>query len=347
MLLAVVSFLVALVLVVGAFVVVVVAIGWLVSTPPYRGPIIPPFDGRRFHNERATPHNDFRDAAKWVTRRQPGPWRAYRDEPPGPPPPQRVNGDALRVTFVNHTTVLLQTQGLNILTDPIWSERCGPVPWFGPRRVRPPGIRFEDLPPVDVVLVSHNHYDHCDIPTLKRLARIHKPSFITALGNRTFLEQKRIPVLAALNWWGSVSVSPDVNVTAVPARHFSGRGLFDRDRSLWCGFMLGTPAGSICFAADTGYGDHFSGIREKLGAPRLALLPIGAFRPEWFMSRVHMSPEQAIQAHNDLGARVTVATHFGTFRLADDGENEAAERIVDADVKEFWVLAFGEGRAVP
>src|SRR5574338_37639 len=202
---------------------IIVLLGWLVSTPPYQGPIIPPFDGRRFRNERATPHNDFRDAAKWATTRQRGPWRAYRDEPPGPPPPSRVDGDSLRVTFINHTTVLVQTRGLNMLTDPIWSERCGPVSWFGPRRVRPPGIRFEDLPRIDVVLVSHNHYDHCDVPTLRRLARKHSPRFIAPLGNRRYLEQKKIPLLAELNWWGSVSISPDVNVTAVPARHFSGR----------------------------------------------------------------------------------------------------------------------------
>jgi L-ascorbate metabolism protein UlaG (beta-lactamase superfamily) len=153
-------------------------------------------------------------------------------------------------------------------------------------------------------------------------------------------------VLAELNWWGSVSISPDVNVAAIPARHFSGRGLFDRDRSLWCGFVIGTPGGSICFAGDTGYGDHFAELRKRMGEPRLALLPIGAFRPEWFMSRVHMSPEQAIQAHNDLGARTSVATHFGTFRLADDGETEAPERIAAAGMAEFWVLGFGEGRDV-
>jgi L-ascorbate metabolism protein UlaG (beta-lactamase superfamily) len=198
-----------------------------------------------------------------------------------------------------------------------------------------------------VVLISHNHYDHCDVPTLKRLAREHKPSFIAPLGNRAFLEPKRIPVLAELNWWGSVTISPDVNVTATPARHFSGRGLFDRDRSLWCAYSIGTPSGLIYFGADTGYGEHFTEIRERLGEPRLALLPIGAFRPEWFMSRVHMSPNQALDAHRDLGARTSVATHYGTFRLADDGETEAPQRITEAGIPEFWVLDFGEGRVVP
>ena len=161
------NLIVTLVILAGA----IITLGWLVSTPPYRGPVTDHFDGTRFRNHRATSHNDFRDAAKWATNRRPAAWGARRDEPPGPKPPTRVDGDRLRVTFINHTTVLLQTHGINIITDPIWSERCGPVSWFGPRRVRPPGIRFEDLPPIDVVLLSHNHYDHCDLPTLKRLTR--------------------------------------------------------------------------------------------------------------------------------------------------------------------------------
>ena len=331
----------------AALVGVIIALGWLASSRPYRGPVTDHFDGRRFRNQRSTVHNDFRDAAKWAATRQPGAWSSYREEPPGPPPPKRVEGDELRVTFVNHTTVLLQTHGVNILTDPIYSQRCGPVSWFGPKRVRPPGIRFEDLPPIDVVLLSHNHYDHCDLPTLKRLTRDHRFNLITPLGNGPFLHRRGIPVFQELDWWGSTIVAQGITVTAVPARHFSGRGLFDRDRSLWSAFMITTPSGAIFFGADTGYGDHFAEIRERLGAPRLALLPIGAFRPEWFMSRVHMSPEQAIQAHRDIGARATVATHYGTFRLADDAEIEAPERIAAAGVSEFWVLAFGEGRAVP
>jgi L-ascorbate metabolism protein UlaG (beta-lactamase superfamily) len=253
---------------------IIVVLGWLVSTPPYRGPVTDHFDGRRFRNQRATAHNDFRDAAKWAATRERGTWGHYHNEPPGAPPPARVDGDQLRVTFVNHTTVLLQTHGLNILTDPIWSERCGPVSWFGPRRVRPPGIRLEDLPPIDVVLLSHNHYDHCDLPTLKRLAREHHPRVIVPLGNKPFLERHRIPVFTELDWWQSVELDRTTRITAIPARHFSGRGLFDRDRSLWSGFMVETPGGRICFTADTGYAGHFIEIRERLGAPRLALLPI-------------------------------------------------------------------------
>jgi L-ascorbate metabolism protein UlaG (beta-lactamase superfamily) len=325
----------------------IVTLGWLVSTPPYRGPVTDHFDGQRFRNQRATSHNDFRDAVKWATHRERGVWSTYHDEPAGPAPPQRVDGDQLRVTFVNHTTVLLQTHGMNIITDPIWSERCGPVSWFGPRRVRPPGIRFEDLPPIDVVVLSHNHYDHCDLPTLKRLAHGHRFKLVLPLGNGHFLDRRGIPVFQELDWWQSTTLSQGITVTGVPARHFSGRGLFDRDRSLWSGFVIATPSGSICFAADTGFGEHFAEIRARTGEPRLALLPIGAFRPEWFMSRVHMSPEEALEAHRQLGAHTTVGTHFGTFRLADDGENEAPERIAAAGQTQFWVLGFGEGRNVP
>jgi hypothetical protein len=221
------SIFLAIVVVVG----LIIALGWLASMPPYHGPVTDHFDGRRFRNKHATAHNDFRDAAKWATHRERGFWRPYHDESPGPPPPPRVDGDRLRVTFVNHTTVLLQTHGLNILTDPIWSERCGPVSWFGPRRVRPPGIRFEDLPPIDVVLLSHNHYDHCDLPSLKRLARKHKPKLIAPLGNKRFLERRNVPVFHELDWWEWTAVADDITVTAIARYGRASWSRRHRDRS--------------------------------------------------------------------------------------------------------------------
>lgn len=311
----------------GGFVAIIVLAGWLVSTPPWHGPVTDHFNGRRFFNRAVTPHNDFADAARWVATRDPAPWGPPRNAEPGAPPVPRVDGGGLRVTFIGHTTLLVQADGLNVLTDPVWSDRCGPTSWFGPRRVRPPAIRFEDLPPIDVVLLSHNHYDHCDLPTLRRLARSHAPRVVVPLGMRRFLARRGIPVQEELDWWQEARVADGVHVVAVPARHFAGRGLFDRDRSLWCGFGLQLPSGLVCFAGDTGFGDHFAEIRERLGAPRLALLPIGAYRPEWFMSRVHMSPSQALEAHRRLSARTSIATHFGTFRLADDGETEAPDAI--------------------
>jgi len=253
---------------------------------------------------------------------------------------------------VNHATVLLQMDGLNVLTDPIWSDRCSPLSFVGPRRRRPPGIRFEDLPPIDVVLISHNHYDHLDLPTLRLLADRDHPQILAGLGNREFLESEGIGKSRDLDWWIEVDVAPGIRVQSVPAQHFSGRGLCDRDGSLWMGFVIRGSSGSVYFAGDTAFGPHFEEIRRRCGPLRLALLPIGAFQPEWFMSRYHMSPEQALDAHRSLGAGSSMAVHFGTFRLADDGEELPARRIREAlaahpePKPRFWVPEFGEGRDI-
>jgi L-ascorbate metabolism protein UlaG (beta-lactamase superfamily) len=264
-----------------------------------------------------------------------------------------VDGSDLRVTFVNHATVLIQTAGLNILTDPIWSERCSPVSWAGPERVRPPGIRFENLPPIDVVLISHDHYDHMDLPTLRQLDEKFHPRFFTGLGNAAILKDGSIPGANELDWWQSTELTPGVRLTAVPAQHFSNRGLTDRNNTLWEGFVLEGPAGAVYFAGDTGYGPHFSEIHQRFGPIRLAMLPIGAYDPQWFMGGIHENPSQAVQAQRDLGASTALAIHFGTFALADDGQDEpiqalrAALRRAGPLQPRFWVLGFGEGRDVP
>ncbi|HUB07259.1 MAG TPA: MBL fold metallo-hydrolase [Myxococcales bacterium] len=320
------------------------------SAPGYRGATSDHFDGQRFHNEDPI-EQPARSLMKWALHRHPGGWRGWTDAPPGPPPPRRVGGADLRVTFVNHATVLIQTAGLNILTDPIWSDRCSPVPWAGPRRVRSPGLRFEDLPPIDVVLVSHDHYDHLDLPTDRRLQQAFRPRFVTGLGNGKVLRRAGVPHATELDWWQGLDVAPGVRVTAVPAQHFSNRSLLDRNDTLWEGFVIQGPAGSVYFAGDTGYGRHFAEIRRRFGPIRLAVLPIGAYRPEWFMGPVHMSPAQAVRAQADLDAATAVAIHFGTFRLADDGQDEpveALQRALERTPKpRFWVLGFGEGREVP
>lgn len=330
------------------------AFGCAFSAPGYQGPKSDHFDGVRFHNDRPALEQGFGAFVKWVGSRKPGPWRAYQEFPPGPPPPYRVGDGELRVTFVNHSTVLIQLDGLNILTDPIWSERCSPVSFAGPARVRPPGIRFEDLPPIDVVLISHSHYDHLDVPTLRKLQHAFRrgPRIFSGLGNSLFLEQARVRRAKDLDWWQSVDLGHGVKLTAVPAQHFSNRGLFDRMQTLWSGFVLQGRGGSVYFAGDTGYGPHFTQIRERLGSPTVALLPIGAYEPRWFMGPVHTAPEEAVKAHQDLGARHSVAIHFGTFRMADDGQDEPVETLrADLAAKQlgddvFWVLGFGEGRDV-
>lgn len=304
------------------------------------------FDGKHFHNAVPRRHG-FGALLRWMLSRRPGPWRKWTDPPPGPPPPK--SSEPFRITLVNHTTFLLQTDGINILTDPIWSERASPLSWIGPKRHRPPGIRFEDLPTIHVVLLSHDHYDHMDIPTLKRLARQHRPIIYTGLGNARRLAKLGIRDVVELDWWQAASTSGGMRIHAVPAQHFSGRSPFDRDSTLWCGFVIASKAGTVCFAGDTAFGPHFEQIASQFPDIDVAILPIGAFRPEWFMGEVHMSPEEAVRAHLQLGARISVASHFGTFRLADDGEDEPVERLRLALMEtgtEFWVPRPGEARGL-
>ena len=324
----------------------------LFNAPGYRGPQSDHFDGTRFINRRGDgSHSHPTGVLRWLLTRKKGPWRNV-DAEPGPPPPERVEGDTLRITLVGHATVLVQMAGLNFLTDPIWAERTSPVTFAGPKRFRPPGLRFEDLPPIDLVLVSHNHYDHLCVETLRRLSEKHRMPIVTGLGNVAFLEQQGIAGGVEIDWWDSTSID-GVKVQAVPMEHFSGRGPGDRDRTLWAGFVVRHPAGDVLFAGDTGYGDQFKEIRDRIGAPRVALLPIGAFEPVWFMSPVHVSPAEAVTAHRDLGAKTSVAIHYGTFALADDGMDEPVEKLVVARKEQgvseddFRVLEHGIGQDLP
>ena len=321
------------------------------SAPRYRDPASDHFNGRHFYNPGDVRPRGFGGAIRWMATRDRGVWRRYREEPYGHPPPRTV--DDMRVTFVNHATVLIQMAGRNVLTDPVWSDRVSPVARVGPRRVRPPGIRFEDLPPIDAVVVSHNHYDHMDLATLKRLSRRDSPWILSGLGNRALLASKGIAHAADLDWWETSEIGPGFSVTSVPVQHFSGRGTSDRNATLWTGFVVSSRSGDVFFAGDTGYGPHFARIRERFPRLRLAIVPIGAYRPAWFMSPVHQNPEEAIRAQRDLGAATAVGMHFGTFELTDEGEDEPAleiERLLREAPEprpRFWVLGFGEGRDVP
>jgi L-ascorbate metabolism protein UlaG (beta-lactamase superfamily) len=311
------------------------------AAPRYRGPVSDHFDGHRFHNPGPGWQSE-RDFLKWMLNRNRGYWVDSIDAPYGPPPPKRASDGELRVTFINHSTTLLQLDGLNILTDPVWAERVSPMPFGGPRRHRPPGIRFEDLPAIDIVLVSHNHYDHCDVATLRRLEGC---KIITPLGNAALLKRHGISA-TELDWWQS-----DGPITALPAHHFSARGMSDRNRNLWSGFAIASPAGNVYFAGDTGWGDHFAQIGERFAPIRLALLPIGSYLPRWFMHYAHIDPAEAVRAHFTLRAQTSVAIHFGAFELGDDGQFEPVHelrQVVAANGNpQFWVLDHGEGRDIP
>jgi L-ascorbate metabolism protein UlaG (beta-lactamase superfamily) len=257
-------------------------------------------------------------------------------------PPASVEPRSLLVTLVNHSTVLLQQAGSTILTDPIWSERCSPVSGIGPRRHRAPGVEFDRLPPIDTVVLSHNHYDHLDLPTLRRLSARGGSTFVAPLGVACFLVSHGIGPVRELDWGDSLNV-PGTAIHSVPAFHFSGRGLFDRNRTLWCGYMIESPLGMIYFAADTGFGAHFGWIRERFGPSRIALLPIGAFEPRWFMSPIHMNPEDAVKAHRILGAVTSIAIHHGTFRLSDEAVDTPRRRLLAcAPGNSFLVLGNGQ-----
>ncbi len=294
-------------------------------------PLSDHFDGKQFHNPQRRARGLW-DVLRWLRTRQPGRWPKWIDRRYGAPPPARVPcsdepAEALRLTFVGHMTFLLQWQGLNILTDPIWSERASPISFAGPLRVCAPGIRFEDLPAIDVVLLSHDHYDHMDRRTIQRLWKTHRPRFYTALGNGRRLRAWGIEEVVEMDWWQQSEHESGVRIACTPAQHFSGRMPWGRDAALWCGFAL-LPAdakdgsNAIYFAGDTGFGPFFAQVAERFPHPRLALLPIGAFRPEWFMGEVHCSPADAVKAHRILRPGLSVASHFGSFPLADDGYAE-------------------------
>ena len=317
----------------------------------HRGPPSDHFDGRRFHNLPDHKEPSFADFVRWRRTRKLGVWPDFVDVPSRPPPPPRVQCPDLRVTFVNHSTLLVQTAGLNILTDPIWSKRASPLQTIGPRRRRPPGIAFEDLPAIDVVVVSHNHYDHMDVRTLRRLWQEHHPRIFVGLGVERVLARKRIGGGEAIDWDQTIAVDDGVRLTGVNVRHWSARGIADRNRGLWLGYVFETPCGAIYFAGDTADGEHFDHVGKRFGPIRLAMIPIGAYEPRWFMQAHHIDPAQAASAHRRLRASTSVAMHFGTFPLADDGRWEPTEELAAVlgtrNHPSFWVLSQGEGRWVP
>jgi L-ascorbate metabolism protein UlaG (beta-lactamase superfamily) len=305
------------------------------------------FDGKRFYNPDAPQAPGLLDALRWKLTSPPTPSPSFISDVEPSIPPRRVEGSGLRTTLVNHSTVLLQQRGSNILTDPIWSERASPLSWIGPRRLRKPGVSWEHLPSIDAVLISHNHYDHLDLPTLRRLAARGDSIFIVPVGVARLLRSQNIGPTHELDWGEALSL-PGVTIHCVPALHFSSRGIFDRNMTLWCGYVIECQERLVYFAGDTAFGRHFAQIREKFGSPRLALLSIGAYEPRWFMSPVHMAPLDAVKAHEILAVETSIAIHHGTFRLADEGIDTPKQQLVAAAHHDsFLVLNNGQYADIP
>lgn len=310
-------------------------------------PISDHYDGEKFHNlGKNDDLKSFFTVLKWKL-------TSDVDEFPEHVPiknyPYRslAPNEKVNATFINHATFLVQLPGLNVLTDPIYSMRASPFSFMGPKRVKEPGLPFDVLPKIDVVLVSHNHYDHLDLETLKRLDEKFHPLFLVALGDEDLLKKNGIQNVKPMDWWEEVKVK-DVKFIFTPAQHWSARHFWDKNDALWGSWMIDNGIQKIYHGGDTGYSGHFRDIKSRLGAPDLALLPIGAYEPRWFMKHHHMNPKEAVKAHIDLGATRTIGMHFGTFQLTDEGINqpEMDLRKAKADSKisddQFLVLEQGQ-----
>lgn len=295
----------------------------------YDGPISDHYDGARFFLPGQTQDKTQAELWKWRMAGGKQAWPAHHPSPFRDAPPERVAGRGLRVTLIGHASFLIQTGGLNILLDPVFSDRASPFGFVGPKRVNPPGIALDGLPPIDWVLLTHNHYDHMDIPALRTMAERHAFRILTPLGNDAILNAANVKApVETRDWHQSVDLSAHVRGHLIPAKHWSARGLFDRRHALWSGFVLETPAGIVHIVGDSGYHQPlFTSVREKFGDPRLSLIPIGAYEPRWFMKDQHVGPDESVQAFLDCGAQSAIGCHWGTFQLTDEAIETPAEEL--------------------
>jgi L-ascorbate metabolism protein UlaG (beta-lactamase superfamily) len=262
----------------------------------------------------------------------------------------RQNRDTNTVTWIGHATVLLQMEGYNILTDPHFSERASPVQWAGPQRVVPPGLAFEALPPIDIVVVSHDHYDSLDEQTIKRLRQRPgggKTRFYVPLGLKNWFSTRGIDQVIEMDWWDRHH-DGNLEIIAAPVQHWSKRSLFSRNKTLWAGWAIKANGFRFFFVGDSGYAPQFKEIGKKLGPFDLAAIPIGAYEPRWFMARHHVKPAESVLIHKDIGSKKSVAIHWGTFILTDEPLDEPPEKLAAAMQKnqipaaEFLVLKHGQ-----
>jgi L-ascorbate metabolism protein UlaG (beta-lactamase superfamily) len=274
------------------------------------------YDGERFFNPSGPELPGLADVLKWKLASGKNAWpQSIPNKKPNLQ--HQVELNETFITSIGHITHLIQVHGCSLLTDPVFSDRASPVQWAGPKRVRPPAITIAELPKVHLVLVSHNHYDHMDLNSLKEIHRLHDPVFIVPLGNAKDLQSVGITKIEELDWWQSTTTA-GLGIQCVPAQHWSSRTPTDRNLALWCGFVIDAHALKIYFAGDSGYGPHFNEIAKRAGPIDVSLLPIGAYEPRWFMKGQHMNPDDAVKAHIDLSSTLSIGTHFGTFQLTDE-----------------------------
>lgn len=313
----------------------------------YKGPPSQHFDGRRFYNETGIPSKSLWSVIKWMWGRDHTPWSKEVIPSANYTLPSPTEADCV-VTFVNHASTLIQTGKINILTDPQYSDRASPFSWAGPYRVHEPGIAFEKLPRIDVVIISHDHYDHMDKNTLKKLYEDHKPLFLVGLGNDVHLKRFGINEnVKTLDWWQPIQMANTV-ITFVPAQHFSGRGILDHNTTLWGGYVLQVEKANLFFSGDTGYSPHFKTIHERFGPMDLSMLPIGSYCPRWLMQPVHVNPEESVLAHLDLKSKKSIGIHFKTFPMSDESyeqpviDLEAAKQKYNILPDDFIAPDFGQ-----
>lgn len=299
----------------------------------YKGPKSDHFDGTVFFNPQGVPPRPVSDLLKWQVLGKRVPWPQEWPSPFAPAvPEQRIEGEALRLTMIGHACMLIQTACMNVLTDPVWAERCSPSSWIGPKRVNPPGIAFENLPPIDLVLLSHNHYDHMDLDSLKRLHLEHGAKVVTPLGNDAILREQIPGIDVLAGDWGDAFEAGPLKVHIEPTHHWSARGIGDRRMALWGSFVIEGPAGRIYHVGDTGFhqGRNYRAAAEKHGGFRLAILPIGAFEPRWFMEGQHQDPDEAVRGMLLCNAEFAAGHHWATFHLTNEAIDSPRIRLHQA-----------------
>jgi L-ascorbate metabolism protein UlaG (beta-lactamase superfamily) len=325
--------------------------------PYYSGPPSDHFDGKLFYNPEGIPPGRLSDLLRWRFGKGRSKWPARWPSRFGQVrPDRRIEGDNLVVTMVGHATMLIQTAGLNFLTDPVWSDRVSPVTFAGPRRVNDPGIAFDDLPEIDVVLLSHNHYDHLDAVTLKMLVKQHDPLIITPLGNDIIVRRHAPAARIHVGDWGHrISLRDGTRIHFTPVHHWSARGMRDRRMALWSGFVIESGGGPIYHVGDTGFHDgrNFAAAGRDHGPFRVAILPIGAYEPRWFMKGQHINPEEAVLGMKLARAQHAVGHHWGTFQLTDEAIEAPLAALADAmkrheiDEERFVPLLPGQSVTIP